>query len=955
MISAFESIARETPDGVFFTFVENDGTEHEFTYRRARLLAAQIARWLHSKGVRRGDCVTLDVPNCPEFVLLALAAGYGAFTLVALNNRLTASEKLSRVLDLESRGLRVACRIDEARARSLIARAVASLSGDCARSQGRRVIMGAEQDARDEATHFADRESHLFDSETRALIMFTSGTTGKPKAVPLTWAKLMASARASNEALCVCGRGMWQAALPLYHIGGFEVVMRSIANRTPFRLYARFDAKRVLADAALLGATHVSVVDKMLQDLLAVDPEGALLSHYRCILLGGSALNANTVERARRAGARVYASYGMTETSSQIANSLIDDSFDGGLKLLGGYRARIVDADKSGFGRLAVQGPGVFSDYLNARAAFTVDGFFLTGDTAAFVGGKLYVKERTSDMFVSGGENVYPAEIVKKLLCVPGVADAHVFGAPDPTWGRRPVAFVERERVARPVLPLASASRGKPVRTPRFGRNVGPGKGAARTPGAQKPVEVSNRDFSRAVSDQLSGSLSKIYQPKRLFALDELPRQGIGKLDRRAIEQAYDERLEVAKVVLHRVRIPFKKPFATAKATLDVRESIIVEVVDVQGRTGLGECVAFSSDWYLPETLEQDFAALKDVIAPKVLSEAYLHPRELSESLCAVQALDRLPLACGAIEPALWDLYGKATGAPLWRLLAEEYDAIAKANGNAVPYRFPRVPRAASGSPSHAAPAQAAVAAGAVVGMGSVEDTLAAVSRCVQAGYRRVKLKVAPGSLDAVRAVRSAFPQLIITLDANQSFADRDVDELRAYDSLGIAWIEEPLRLTRGAVGREHPFARLAGLQRALATPVCLDESFVNAKEAYGALAHPELRCFAVKVAKFGGVEGALRFIHAARSRGREVWMGGMYDTGISKRLHAAFGALPAVAMPGDVGSTSRYFDVDVTEPPYTAERGVVTLNRAGHEAGLGCDLCREALAEVEFDRATIG
>ncbi len=951
MISAFESMAKANPEGAFFTFVESDGTERLFTYRRARLLAAQIAHRLRDKGARRGDCVSVDMPNCPEFVLLALAAGYGGFTLVALNNRLTAPEKLSRIADLESRGLRVSCRIDEPGARALLSGAAAVLSGDGTEARGHRPIRGARRDAEDEATHFAEREAHLFDDESRALIMFTSGTTGKPKAVPLTWCKLMAAAAASNEALSVCGCGMWQAVLPLYHIGGFEVVARSIANRTPFRLYARFDAARVLADAALVGATHVSVVDKMLQDMLAVDPEGSLLSRYQCILLGGAALNASTVERARRVGARVYASYGMTETCSQIANSLIDGSFDGGLMLLCGYKARIVDADPSGYGRLAVQGPGVFSNYVNARAAFTMDGFFLTGDTAALTGGKIYVKERTSDMFVSGGENVYPAEIAGKLLRVPGVADAHVFGAPDSTWGRRPVAFVERECTVPGASGDAAFPKARPVRGARLGRNLGPGRGSSRREAAAGSERVSNRDFARSVSDRLSGSLSRIYQPKRIFAVDELPRTGIGKLDRRAIERAYEERLEVVKIVLHRVSIPFKKPFVTAKTTLDRRESVIVEVVDAQGRVGLGECVAFATDWYLPETIEQDIEAIQAVVAPKILSGVYLHPREVSESLAAIPGLGRVPLACGAIEPALWDLYGKVTGKPLWRLLAKEYDAIAGARGGAVAYRFPQGD-AASGEPDGAA--RATAAAGAVVGMAAPDEVVAAVARCVEAGYRRVKLKVAPGSFAAVRAVRQAFPQLIVTLDANQSFTDRDMDELRAYDALDIAWIEEPLRVTRGACGQKHPFAQLANLQRTLATPICLDESFADAREALEALSHPELRCFAVKVAKFGGIEPALRFVYEARSRNREVWMGGMYDTGISKRMHAAFGVLPEVVMPGDVGATSRYFDIDVTEPPYTAERGVVTLNRAGHEAGIGCDLCREALASVEVDRIAI-
>ena len=948
MINAFESMVRTNPDEVFFTFVSRDGSEHSYTYRQARLTAAAIARRLHGKGVRRGDCVSVDLPNCPEFVLLALAAGYGAFALVVLNNRLTASEKLSRLLDLEGSGVRVACRIDEARAASLMSHVACDLAGTTRLERGKRIIVSAERDAVSEAIHFAERESHLFNDEERALILFTSGTTGKPKAVPATWRMLTAAAESSNETLSVRGRGLWQVALPLYHIGGFEQVVRSVANRTPFRLYARFDAARILEDAARIGFTHISVVDKMLQDMLAVPGGGSTLAAYRCILLGGGALNPATVVRAREAGLRLYASYGMTETCSQVANSLVDASFTGGMKLLPGYQARIVEPDAQGFGRLAVRGPGVLANYLNARAAFSADGFFLTGDVAALHEGKIYVKERTCDMFVSGGENVYPAEIAEKLMAIPGVADAYVFGAPDRVWGRRPVAFIERthEEPARDAREQAP-DRAPSVRTARFGREVARPQLRRRPTEHSAPARPNDREFVAAVHDRLSGVLSKLYHPKQIFVMESLPRQGIGKIDRAAIERIYSERIGIRRVILHRIRIPFKEPFVTAKATLSCRESVIVEVIDAKGRVGLGECVAFSTDWYLPETIEQDVEALRGKLAPKLVGEVFLHPREISAAFASIPGMERFPLACGAIEPAVWDLYGKIVGKSVGRLLAEEYRVIDRAAHRGIAHAGGKVffPEEIH---------EAAVSAGAVVGMGSVEETLAAVTRCVEAGYCRVKLKVAPGSLGAVRAVRRAFPNLFITLDANQSFTDRQIAELRALDSLNIAWIEEPIDLSACAGSPARAFSRLATLQRGIATPICLDESFVNEREAYQALSYPELRCFAVKVAKFGSVEAALKFIFAARSRGREVWMGGMYDTGISKRLHAAFQTLDEVVMPGDIGSTSRYFDVDVTMPPYTAERGKVTLNRAGYESGLGCSLCPEALERVQIERIVI-
>lgn len=922
MISAFETMVRTNPDGVFFTFVDAEGRETRYTYRRARMLAAAMALRLRGKGVREGDCVAVDLPNSPAFVLLALAAAYGSFSLVALNYRLTASEKLSRLLDLEhAGGVRIACRVDVDRAQRLMHNAHAYLSGGAQRESGRRAIRGAREDSEEEVAHFAERASHLFDPCAPALVMFTSGTTGKAKATLLTWENLMGSAESANKVLSPSGHCLWQAALPLFHIGGFQVMVRSVQACAPFRLYERFDAARVLADVPLCGATHVSVVDKMLQDMLALDERGDILRLYRCILLGGGALNFSTIERARAVSARVHASYGMTETSSQIANSLIGPGFDGGMKLLPGYSARIIDPAADGFGRLAVRGPGVFSRYLNARAPFTVDGFFLTGDTAALVAGRIFVKERTSDMFVSGGENVYPAEIADALMRLPEVADAHVIGVPDKTWGRRPVAFVERARGAFSQVAGASSSSS-------------PSGGA----GSARGGTVCATRFGDAVRAQAAQSLSKLYVPQQVFALDAFPRTGIGKIDRAALQKLYDERLDVKRAAFYRVRVPFRSPFSTAKTTLTHRESIIVEVTDHTGRTGLGECVAFETDWYLPETLSHDVAVLKQVLAPQVIAEQYLHPREVSASFSSNRDVAAFPLACGALEPALWDLYGKITKQPLWRLLQQEYELL----GGQAPGE-----NAQRG-------AQARVFAGAVVGLGSVEETVCAVRRCVEAGYRRVKLKASPGSLEAVRAVRKAFPDLLVTLDANQSFDAHSSRELRELDELGVALVEEPIDLSSRAGRARHAFSRLAELQHFIATPVCLDESFTCAQEAHRALLYPELRCFAVKVAKFGGVEPALEFIAAARARGREVWMGGMYDTGISKRLHAAFQMLPDLVIPGDIGAVSRYFGVDIATPPYTADGGVVTLNRPGFEYGLGCELHGPALESALVEKIVV-
>ena len=943
MIGVFENMVRLNPQRTCFSYVDKDGNIEALSYRETRMIAAGLASLLRRRGVALGDAVAVDLPNQPACVFLLLAAAYGGFTLVTLNNRLTDAEKQARLLDLQrSRAFNVAYTVDESNVANLIrtvandatgtaeaagpghaqrtsfyartniataeARSTRAL-GRAGRSRGaaaRRREDEARQDALESVIHFAERGAHVFDRGATAVVMFTSGTTGRSKAVPLTWENLCGSAAVSNASLNRHGEGLWQIALPLYHVGGLQMVVRSLLNANPFILYQRFDAERVLADAARRGATHISVVDKMLQDMLA-SSHASGVGRYECILLGGGPLNAQTLGRALAMRARVYASYGMTETASQIANALVTPGFTGGMSLLEGYEARIVDAGPDGFGRLAVRGPGLFGGYLNARAAYTADGFFLTGDTAAIApDGKLYVKERTDDMFVSGGENVYPAEIREKLLRVPGVADAYIFGAPDDTWGRRPVGFIERGNAAAPAA----------------GGPAGIAAGVA----GQRARTLSDRRFAQEIAQVVAPQLSRMYQPKHLFALPRFPRTGIGKVDRAALRRLYEQRIEIKRVNLYRIRLPFRKPFATAKGTLSFRESLLVEVVDHAGRTGLGECVSFPTDWYLPEVLDQDIRILREQLIPLVLNTVLLHPSEADGLFAACPGANELPVGRGALEPALWDLYGKIVEQPLWQLIGgqapEGTDAVA-------------------------------VPAGAAIPVGPVAETVAAAQRCVDAGYTRVKLKVTPGTAYfSAQAVRKAFPDLVISLDANQSFTEHDIEELRSLDELDIAWIEEPLDPRRPVASGPHDlFARLAQLQRRIKTPVCLDESIVSARDLARVLKHPELKCFALKIGKFGGIEPALQFVHMAQARGMRVWMGGMYDTGVSRRMHAAFETLSGVSDAGDIGATSRYFDTDVTNPPYTVERGQVTLTRRGHEFGFGCELDRAALSHVLIDQ----
>jgi O-succinylbenzoic acid--CoA ligase len=256
-----------------------------------------------------------------------------------------------------------------------------------------------------------------------ATIMHTSGTTAAPRPVALSYDNWLWNALGSALALGLDPHERWLCPMPLGHVGGLSIQLRSAIYATTVVLHDRFDTEAALA--ALMdpaqGVTLVSLVPTMLSRLLQAglrDPPT-----LRWALLGGGPIAPALLQAAAAAGVMVAPSYGMTEACSQIATN--------GLPLLG-IELRIADD-----GEILVRGANV------ARGALGDDGWLHTGDLGALDGrGRLTVTGRKADTIVSGGENVAPAEVEAVLLEHPAVADAAVFGIPDPEWGEAVVASV---------------------------------------------------------------------------------------------------------------------------------------------------------------------------------------------------------------------------------------------------------------------------------------------------------------------------------------------------------------------------------------------------------------------------------------------------------------------------------------------------------------------------------
>jgi o-succinylbenzoate---CoA ligase len=280
-------------------------------------------------------------------------------------------------------------------------------------------------------------------------VIHTSGTTGQPKPVELTYANHAASAAASAGALGVDPDDRWLCPLPLHHVGGLGVLIRCAINRTTAVIHERFEPGRVKATLEAGDVTLASLVPTMLVRLREAGLRRA--PGLRAIALGGGPIPAGLLGWAAETGLPVVPVYGMTETCSQIVAGSPG-------RPLRGVELRIAPD-----GEILVRGPMV------ARTALGEDGWLHTGDLGRLDGdGLLHVEGRLKELIVTGGENVAPLEVEQALLTHPAVADAGVAGVPDPEWGEAIAAFVVlRDRTAPEELRAWCRERLAPHKVPK--------------------------------------------------------------------------------------------------------------------------------------------------------------------------------------------------------------------------------------------------------------------------------------------------------------------------------------------------------------------------------------------------------------------------------------------------------------------------------------------------------
>ncbi|MBO0692929.1 MAG: o-succinylbenzoate synthase [Acidimicrobiaceae bacterium] len=346
-------------------------------------------------------------------------------------------------------------------------------------------------------------------------------------------------------------------------------------------------------------------------------------------------------------------------------------------------------------------------------------------------------------------------------------------------------------------------------------------------------------------------------------------------------------------VELVRVRLPLVEPWVTAAGTVTERDALLVRV-QVGGVEGWGECVAEAAPTYSSEYVDGAWDVLRRFLIPALLAAEPCAGAEVAPALAGFKGHR---MAKAALEAAVLDAELRGAGV-----------SMAEHLWSCSTWRPP-------GGPAPKRPHR--VASGVAVGIsGSVPQLLAEVSRRVDEGYRRVKLKVHPGwDVEPVGAVREAFADLALQVDANGAYAamgSAASAAVKELDRFGLLLVEQPLA--------DDDLVGHAALAEAISTPVCLDESIVSFETAEAALALGACSVVNIKAGRVGGYLEAVRIHDLCAAAGVPVWCGGMLETGVGRAANLALATLANFALPGDLSASGRFWAADVVRDPIRLE-----------------------------------
>ena len=368
--------------------------------------------------------------------------------------------------------------------------------------------------------------------------------------------------------------------------------------------------------------------------------------------------------------------------------------------------------------------------------------------------------------------------------------------------------------------------------------------------------------------------------------------------------------LKIQRVEVYPVVMNLAEALTTSFGGKPFKAGVIVEVVTESGISGWGEVSVDTKPGYGSETVTTALHILSDFIVPMLSGRQVDNPTDVPALLKKVRGHHHTK---AGVEAAVWDAFARVNDMRLVDLFAQY------------------MPQ------GHRTREKATV--GVSIGIQpSFEETIDIIQKRLDQGYRRIKLKIAPGwDVELARAVRDTFPDINLMLDANSAYTLADAGHLQQLDTFKLLMIEQPLAYDDIY---EH-----ALLQNEITTPLCLDESIKSNHDFNIALQLGAIDILNLKPARVGGYTESIRLYETATEYDIPLWIGGMLETGIGRAANVAFASFPGVNLPCDLSATDRYFEADLTEPPFVLQEGSTLAVPQG--VGIGVEIVRKRIEQA--------
>jgi len=371
--------------------------------------------------------------------------------------------------------------------------------------------------------------------------------------------------------------------------------------------------------------------------------------------------------------------------------------------------------------------------------------------------------------------------------------------------------------------------------------------------------------------------------------------------------------LRIERIQLREIRLPLREPFRISSGVVRDRRILLIETLAEDGTIGWSECVAGEFPNYSPETIDTAWLAIRSYLAPRLLGHVLESPHDVRPLLD--RDLRGHRMAKGALEMGVWELWSRLEGVSLSELLGGTRERV-----------------------------DVGISLG-------IQDTPGALvqraQKAVADGYRKVKLKIAPGAdYEFVAAVREAVgPDVELMVDANSAYRLADAKTLVRLDAFDLIMIEQPLE--------PEDLVRHAQLQKLLRTPICLDESITSPERAEDMITLGSGRIINIKPGRVGGFAAARAIHDLCAAHAVPVWCGGMLESGVGRAHNVALASLPNFSLPGDLSPSARYWERDIVIPEWTMEAdGRVLVPRA--VAGMGVEVDRDRVEDLTLRTETI-